>query len=98
MSPGGVVYMLDSPWGQGLESQGVVDSYGDPAGPTWVVTEDLHYLSLKGKMAALVLHHFNPIHPLAGKEKREAILLFLCSQSDSLYTISYLFQCMYIAD
>lgn len=68
---GGVVHMLDGSWRECLQSQGVVDSNGDPTGHTWVLTDDITYLSLKGKMASLMLCHFHPIHPLSRKIEQE---------------------------
>ena len=64
---GTVVHVLDGPWREGLEGQGVVDSDGDPTGNTSLLTDHITDLCLKGKMTSLVFRHFHPIDPLAGR-------------------------------
>lgn len=65
---GGVVHVLDDSWRQSLQSQSVIDSDGDPAWHGRVFADYTAYLGLKGKMAAVVLCHLYPVHPLEKKE------------------------------
>jgi len=63
--PGEVVQVLDAPRGQGVQGQRVVDGDGDPARRGGRVrAENVAHLRLEGKMAAVVLGHLHPVHPL----------------------------------
>ena len=63
-SPAGVVQVLDVSWGEGLQRQRVVDGDGDPARRGGIPAENATDLRLEGKMAAVVLGHLHPVHPL----------------------------------
>ena len=63
-SPGAVVQVLDVSWREGLQGQRVVDGDGDPARCGGTPAENLTDLCLEGKMAAVVLRHLHPVHPL----------------------------------
>ena len=71
--------MLDDSRWKSLQSQSIVDSNGDPARVGRVIAEYTAYISLKRKMAAIVLCHFHTVHPL------EKVETMIPSQLDCLY-------------
>ncbi len=61
-----VVHVMDASWRKSLQSQRVVHGDGDPAWHRWVLPDYTTYLSLKRKVATLMLGHLHPVHPLQG--------------------------------
>lgn len=68
---GAVVQELDASWRERLQGQCVVDSDGDPGWHSGILTDQIAYLGLKGKMSTFVLCHIHPVHPL--KEHRHLL-------------------------
>lgn len=64
---GAVVHVLDHPRRKRLQGQSVVNGDGDPARGR-VATDDAADLGLKGKVAAFVLRHLHPVHPLQPRQ------------------------------
>lgn len=65
---GAVVHVLDHSWRKRLQSQSVVNGDGDPAPHGRLATDDAADLGLEGKVAAFMLCHFHPVHPLQPRD------------------------------
>lgn len=63
----------DGPRWQGVGGERVVDSNGDAAGGEGPTLDQLADVCLEGEMAALVLCHVDPIHPLKRAMKKGVV-------------------------
>lgn len=66
-SPGGICLGDNGPWWQGVGGECIVDGDGNAAGRQGPTLDQLADVSLKGKMAPLMLCYMDPIHPLQTK-------------------------------
>lgn len=62
--PGRIVQVLDGSRWKGVQVQGVINSDGDTTWHTRAHPNRTANIRFEGKMAALMLHHLDPVHPL----------------------------------
>lgn len=75
-----------------LQSQSVVDRYGDPAQHAGIAAEQAANLRLKGKVASIMFRHFHSVYPLQFKKVKTLFYerFRLCVKSVEVQFVLYL--------